>query len=374
MQPISEETVRNALTKNGFSIRYLKRLSGGSNHFVFAAGLLDDTELIIKFPRIRETELAFSEDNKDTLFGGQLSLEREAYLFDFVRNAGLPSPKVFGIYPTAQGNCIVVERSPGCNLNDYMDNHAHSLDVYLDIMKNLGSDFRHLHKTRFQSFGNIMKNSEIEPSGILNFVDRYLPINDMLLKKCRIKGGINDEEYTRLKLFFDSKFESFRTRLDIEHSPATLVITDMHGDNFFVEENKSSGYFDVESSQAAPLEFELYGLRFFIFNYYSTEEFKLAERAFWKAYYQGESEYPDTETDTLIDFFSACRLLEIFQSYWGHVDGLRDTWGCRIKIILFNYIHTGCIDYDSLGAIWRERDKQPLHATPVCLGNLHHSK
>ncbi|GKX28340.1 hypothetical protein SH1V18_08200 [Vallitalea longa] len=368
MQSISEETIRNALTANGFLIRHLKKLSGGSNHFVFAAKMLDDSELIIKFPRIRETELTFSEGNKDTLFGGKLSLEREAYLFDLIRNASLPSPKVFGIYPTAQGNCIVVERSPGCNLNDYMNNHSHSLDIFLDIMKNLGSDFRKLHKTRFTSFGNIMNNSEIEPSGIMNFADRYLPINDMLLKKCRTKGGINDEEYTQLKLFFDSRFESFRTRLDIKQSPATLVITDMHGDNFFVENNKSSGYFDVESSQAAPLEFELYALRFFVFNYYGIEEFKLAERAFWKSYTKGKSEYPDTETNDLIDFFSACRLLEIFQSYWGYVDGIRDSWGLRIKNILFDYINTGCIDYNSLGAIWRERDKQPLHAnktTPI---------
>lgn len=363
MHSISEQTVRNVLTENGFSIGYLKTLSGGSNHFVFAAGTSDGTELIIKFPRIRETELAFGDGNKDTLFGGRLSLEREAYLFDLVRSAGLPSPKVFGIYNTSQGDCIIVERSPGSNLMDYMEQQSHSLTVFIDIMKNLGSDFRRLHKTKFESFGNIMVNSEIEPADKTNFADRYLKINDMLLEKCRIKGGLDDKEHIYVKEFFDNKFESYRTRLDIQHSPATLVITDMHGDNFFVENNRSSGYFDVESSQAAPLEFELYALRFFVFNYYSAEEFSLAERAFWTSYYQGKTDHPDNETDALIDFFSACRLLEIFQSYWGHIDGLRDTWGQRIKNILFEYIDTGYVDYIKLGAIWRERDKQPLNAT-----------
>lgn len=362
MKTISKDTVLKALSKNGFSIKSLKTLTGGSNHFVFSAKTLDSKDLIIKFPKIRKTELAFSDGHKDTLFGGKLSLKRQSYLFDLVRNAGLPSPQVYGIYPTDQGDCIVVERSPGCNLMDYMENHSHSLDVFLDIMKSLGNDFRDLHKTNFQSFGNIMENSIIQPSGVLNFADRYLPINDMILERCHIKGGINDKEYDELKLFFDEKFEGFRKRLDIKNSPATLVITDMHGDNFYVKDHKVSGYFDVESCQAAPLEYELYGLRFFIFNYYNTKEFELAEREFWLAYTQGQSAYPDEETNTLIDFFSACRLLEIFQSYWGHIDGLRDTWGIRIKKILFDYIDTGHIDYNGLGTIWRERDKQPLNA------------
>ena len=364
MHCISEDTVHTVLTHNGFLIQHLKELSGGSNHYVFEAKTTDGTELIIKFPRVRETELAFLEANKDTLFGGILSLEREAYLFKLVRDAGLPAPKVFGIFQTSQGDCIVVERSPGCNLMDYMEQHSHSLTTFLNIMKNLGSDFHLLHKTKFPSFGNIMEQSALDPFGVSNFADRYLSINNMLLDKCRVKGGLNEQEYSQLKSFFDSKFKSYHNRLDIKNSPATLVITDMHGNNFFVNNDKSSGYFDVESSQAAPLEFELYGLRFFLFNYYSSDEFNLAEKAFWYSYYDGNSNFPDAETDALIDFFSACRLLEIFQSYWGHVDGLRDTWGARIKKILFDYVKTGKVDYDKLGEIWRERDKQPLHASP----------
>lgn len=362
MHVITEDTVYAALKEGGFNIIDIKSLSGGANHFVFAAQTDDNVQLIIKFPRIRETEMEFGTRHQDTLFGGQLSLERESYLFDLVKGAGLPSPKTFGILPTAQGDCIVVERSPGCNMMDYMEKHSHSLSAFLNIMRSLGSDFSHLHKTRFTSFGNIMQESIIEPKGIYNFSDRYLSINDMLLKKCLKKNGVNQSEYLQIKEFFNVKFETYRNRLNINSSPATLVITDMHGGNFFVDKDKASGYFDVESAQAAPMEFELYGLRFFVFNYYGSKEYEMAERAFWSSYYNGNQDYPYKNTDELIDFFSACRLLEIFQSYWGHVDGLRDTWGQRIKEILFDYIKTGHVDYMRLGDIWRERDKQPQNA------------
>ena len=32
-----------------------------------------------------------------------------------------------------------------------------------------------------------------------------------------------------------------------------------------------------------------------------------------------------------------------------------------MKALLFQYIDTGSIDYVALGAMWRERDGQPLH-------------
>lgn len=362
MNTISEHTVRSVLSKNNFSIQKLENVAGGSNHLVFAVKTTDGKKLIVKFPTVRKMESSFCKEHTDTLFGGKLSLEREAYLFDLVRRSGLPSPRVLGILPTKHGDCIIVERSPGCNLMDYMQNHNHSLHRFLQIIENLGNDFRVLHKTTFKSFGNIMKDSVIEPSGILNFADRYMSINQMILNKCKSKGGLDAKELERTQKFFDTKFKLFRDKLDIFHSPATLVITDMHGNNFFVKNDKISGYFDVESSQAAPLEFELYAIRFFVCNYYGEKEYVLAEKAFWHAYYHGQSDHPDKKTDELIDFFSACRLLEIFQSYWGHIDGVRDTWGQRIKILLFNYMNTSKIDYASLGAIWRERDRQPVHA------------
>ncbi len=363
MYNISEKFVKETVNRFGFLVDTIKVLTGGSNHHVFSLNTTDNKKLIVKFPKIRETELLFSTGHKDTLFGGDLSLRRESYLLDLIRESGLPTPKVYGIYPTKIGDCIIVERSPGLNLVDYMNKESHSKEKFLEVIADLGKAFAKLHKTRFKSFGNIMYNSVIEPEGIGNFADRYLPINDMILKKCEAKGGLTKKERNSLKSFFDSEFEKYRERLTINHSPATLVITDMHGDNFFIEDGKISGFFDVESSQAAPYEYELYCLRFFVFNYYSKEEYALAEKHFWNAYSNGLYDFPDKETDELIDFFSACRLLELFQSYWGHVDGIRDTWGQRIKDMLFEYVNTKKVDYVGLGSIWRQRDAQPLHCS-----------
>ena len=56
----------------------------------------------------------------------------------------------------------------------------------------------------------------------------------------------------------------------------------MHAENFYVDHfGKPSGYFDLESAQAAPAALEFYGFRFFLFNFYDEECFKAAEGAFF---------------------------------------------------------------------------------------------
>lgn len=357
------DIVSDLLKAQGHEVVRLTQLGGGSNHYVFEAETAQGRELIIKYPRIRETEAKYQQAHEDTLFGGRLSMQREAYLFGEVRRGGVAAPEVDGVFDTPAGQCIVVDRSPGVSLPEYMEAEGHSLEKFLGVMACLGRDFRTLHKTtRYASFGNIMDGGEIEPAGIMNFADRYLPINDRLMGICKAKNGLTDAEFDHVKAFFDRRFEELRPRLDAKNDPPTLVITDMHGGNFFVKDGVVSGYFDVESSQAAPAMFELYALRFFVFNFYGEEEFRLAEEAFWTAYHNGQRNAPTPEEDDLLDFFTACRLLEIFQSYWGYIDGLRDTWGQRIKDILMNYIATGKVDYIALGAIWRERDGQPERA------------
>ena len=357
------DIVANLLAAQGHEVKRLTQLGGGSNHYVFEAETAAGRELIIKYPRIRETEAQYQQAHEDTLFGGRLSMQREAFLFGEVRRSGVAAPRVDGVFDTPAGQCIVVDRSPGMDLPAYMAQEGHSLTKFLQVMACLGHDFRRIHDTvRYATFGNIMDGGVIEPAGLTNFADRYLPINDRLMGICKAKNGLTDAEFAHVKAFFDRRFEELRPRLEASANPPTLVITDMHGGNFFVKDGEVSGYFDVESSQAAPAMFELYALRFFVFNFYGEEEYRLAEKIFWSAYYDGERDAPTPEEDDLLDFFTACRLLEIFQSYWGYIDGLRDTWGQRIKDILMDYIATGKVDYIALGAIWRERDGQPEKA------------
>jgi len=353
---IDKEYVINQLRQLGYLCKKISYNGTGSNHHVFDIET-NKGDLIVKFAKTRSTEVDFQEPGTDTMFGGKLSLERESYLLSLLLKVGLEAPKIIHINKK-EIPFLVVSKCPGLPFPEWIKSDGYKRNSFLKIMKNLGKDFNHLHQTTsFQSFGNIMENGRIEPEGIFNFADRYKQINDRIIEKSIKKGAFNAIESQKVKNFFDIKFLDYYEELSTSSKKPTLVITDMFGGNFFVDKGKPSGYFDVESCQAAPAEFELYAMPFFLFNFFDEKTFLEAQNNFYEGYGSSSS----TLDFELIDFFSACRLLELLQSYWGYLDGLRDSWGERIKKILFFYIKNGILDYNKLGSIWRERDKQPQH-------------
>lgn len=354
-----------ALETAGYKVEKIVQINEGSNHYVFLITLDNNKKAICKFAKIRKTEENIGDANRDTLFNGILSLEREAYLFSMIgKKTKVPTPEVYGIHPSEYGTFILLECMDGISHKQYMSNSNYSKEAFIKSMEYLGADFAKIQSITFPSFGNIMENSVIEPAGLDNFSDRFASVIDMRIDRCMKKDMFTLEEYKVVSEFFNKKLELLRPQFDIKVSVPTLIFTDMHAENFFVNNTgHPSGYFDLESAQAAPAALEFYGFRFFLFNFYDEKSFKEAEAAFFKGYSDNGGDFvPKTSGDyAAIDFLAGCRLLELSQSYWGHIDGIRDTWGQEMKDLLFKYITTDKIDYMAIGNIWRQRDKQPLH-------------
>ena len=363
-QSIDVEKARKALTECGYTVDAISQINEGSNHYVFDVTLAGGKPAICKFARVRETEEGLSQENKDTLFGGTLSLGREAYLFRMIRQqANVPTPEVYGVHDSPYGKFILLERMSGISQKECMVQSGYSKKVFLDSMKYLGRDFARIQNITFPSFGNIMEDSVIEPSDMTNFSDRFLQVVDMRLLRCHQKEVFTPSEQTVVTRFYHEKLEALRPYFDKDKMPPVLVFTDMHAENFFTDtQGVPTGYFDLESAQAAPAALEFYGFRFFLYNFYDHTCFEEAEKAFFDGYQEaGGKNTPSSVSDfEAIDFLAGCRLLELAQSYWGYIDGIRDTWGQDMKDLLFHYMDTGVIDYDAIGRIWRQRDKQPV--------------
>lgn len=357
------EVLLTALDDAGYSVSSLTPIAEGANHTVFDVLLESGQSVICKFAKVRATEAGHTAPHTDTLFGGRLSLERECYLLSLARQqGGLPVPKVYGVYPSPAGRFLMVEKSPGVSFTSFQRQQRYRLGPFLRSLRALGNDFGKLHsRLRFSSFGDIQAGGETDP-GVPNFADRFLAVTQMRLRRAVRKGAFAAFEEDRISAFFSSQFEAMRPQLTVQAAPPTMVFTDMHGENFFVDENGvPSGYFDLESSQAAPAALEFYGFRFFLFNSYDAPTFEKAEAAFWEGYREADGPFfiQSKAEDDLIHLLAGCRLLELCDSYHGVVDGLRDNWAKRMKALLFGYMASGQVDYPTLGTIWRERDGQP---------------
>lgn len=362
---ITCELATQLLCKANFKVKDIKLIPEGSNHKVFIVTLNDDSKVICKFPIQRHTEDGITEKHTDTLFGGELSLKRESALYTLARVSGqVPAPLVYSLCNVDEYDFIVLELMKGKSFREYVSENNYSVDTFLRSIERLGQDFAKIQNFQFKSFGNIISETSIEPSNIDNFADRFSSIINNRIDKANTKGVFTSSELNLVNKYFTSKIDSFRPYLDIKSKPPVMIFTDMHADNYFVDAHGiPSGYFDLESSQAAPAELEFYGFRFFLFNYFDKETMIKAESKFFKAYKNAGGKYaPETQVDhELIDFLSACRLLELAESYWGYIDGLRDNWAIKIKLILLNYILYNDLDYIALADIFREKTLQPKH-------------
>lgn len=360
---ITCKAAKKLLSKAGHEVKDIQLIPEGSNHKVFIVTTKDNVKMICKFPTQRYTENNMSIANVDTLYGGELSLKREASLYTLAREKGyVPTPKVYVLCNIDGFEFILLEMMSGVSFREYVHNNNYSLDKFLNSLELLGADFAGIQSITFESYGDIMSQDKISPSNLTNFADRFSKIIKRRIDKANKKGVFTSHELELVTNFFFRRLEEFHPYLSIDKKPPVMVFTDMHADNYFVDESgKPSGYFDLESSQAAPAELEFYGLKFFLFNYFDEDTMCKAEKAFYKGYISSGGKYaPKDEIDnTLIDFLSGCRLLELTESYWGYIDGLRDLWGYKMKAILLNYILYGKVDYIAISNIYREKTKQP---------------
>lgn len=353
-----EINARGLLLSAGFTPKNIRHIPQSSTHEVFFVTLEDGQEQILKLPAECRKE---DKAETDPLFGGTLTLRRESALCTLAKGTGIPAPKINAWSPASPA-FILMEKLPGMLYTEFLAVNAHSKQAFLNSLYALGQDFAKVHQLRFPSFGDIHGPKDIEPVGIANFADRFSTIMEHRVSQAKNKGALSQGEADCIRQFFLNSFDALRPLLEQDVKPPTMVFANMRADNFLVDvTGRPSGYFDLKSSQAAPAELEFYGLRFFLFNYYDQATFREAEKAFFEGYEEmGGAFAPKTHKDfQLIDLLAGCRLLELTESYWGYIDGLRDNWAVEIKAILMDYLETESIDYVALADVFRKKTGQP---------------
>ncbi|NQT57842.1 MAG: aminoglycoside phosphotransferase family protein [Bacteroidetes bacterium] len=358
---MTEKRAYEILQNHGHDPKSVVYIPEGSNHFVFRVVLGDGRLAIAKFKKTIIS--AGSTEKRDTLFNGLLTLERETALYSIVRNrAGLPAPEILDTVKTDEYIFLLVEHLPGKIWAEYMASTNYSRKAFLLSLKFLGEDIAKAQRVTFPSFGDIMTENTILPEGFDNFADRFKAVLAMRLARAERRKVFTPKESKHISKWFFSEFAELRTELFSSTVSPVLVLTDMHGTNLLVdEEGRPTGYFDLESCQAAHPALEFYGLKFFLFNYFDQDTFIMAEKAFFDGFYSAGGVYDRTNMNNirLENLLTACRVLELSESYFEVYDGIRDDWSARFKRLMTLVIEEGWVDYNEIGDIYRGKQKQP---------------
>ena len=344
------KTAKLKIEKCGYSVESIQLIPEGSNHYIFDVKTKDNS-VIARFKRNLNGAV-----KRDNLFGGVTNIDRESEIYKILTNVGLPAPRII----KKQTDFLIVEKLPGLLWREYMEFSDFHKDKFLISMYELGKTIAKVQKIKFESYGDIMSESKVYPQYFSNFVDRFSAVMQMRIFHAARKKVFSRTEIQILKKKFITNCIVLKTTLSEKTDPV-MVLTDLHADNFLVDEyGKPSGFFDLESCQAAHPALEIYGLKFFLFNYFDKVAFKQAEKSFFSGFHEagGSYDYKASVNIKLEKFLAAGRLLELAESYHGINDGLRDSWSTSFKNLLWKYIYRDEIEYLNIGNIFRAKTGQ----------------
>ncbi len=355
---LSEQQAIQALNAIGYEISTATFIPEGRSHNIFRVTTSVPQELSM-IARFEKPQLVSSADGlrRDFQFNGPLSLRREKDLMELVRNkAGLPTPRVYGLYEDTPHPVLLVEQLPGGYFSDYLKQNGPLTDGFLRSFGFLGKDLAKAHGVSFDSFGDVLAADLVHPDNISNFADRVQMISQVKLQRAYQTGVLENSEAEDLQRYIRGELATLARDLR-DRTRASLILTDLHSMNFFVDETgKPSGYFDLEHCQAGLPSLDIYYLRRSLF-YQHSDAASQAEQAFLMGYHEAGGIYDPEDSVTqrleqvlLIDYVVGNATL-----YYGVVDGLRDSWSNRFKELALKAIREGRIDYMEVKDITRAK-------------------
>lgn len=356
-----EFRARQAIESAGFVLDSVSFIPEGRSHNNFNLVLQSGLSLVARFEKPQSSESADGV-RRDFHYNGPLSLERERNLMELVREeAGLPAPKVYGLYSTYQDKFLLVEKLPGIYWSDYISRNNYSLNAYLNSLRFLGGDLAKVHSVHFESYGDAMGKGDVNSSTIRDFSQRVDMLTELKLQRAVYSGSLSLEEINMVSEYLQQESKTLKETVQDSTSTPVLVLTDMHPMNFFVDsEGKPSGYFDLEFCQAGHKALEFFSLRTTLLNYFEGVSDE-AEAVLLEGYEQGGGSYnpEDSYNKKLEHILAIGYLVAAITTYHNASDGLRDTWSAQFKGILFGAMKTGSVDFSAISGVYRSKTGQP---------------
>lgn len=332
------------LESEGFKVHSISLCSNGVSHYNFDVMLsnnfsLEPQRYVTRF----ESDLGRSDGGRvDLIYGGKMSLEREAALCTLVREkAGLPAPKTTGPYTKAEP-FILAEYMSGRLWGEYLQQQSYSRQVFLKSLELLGEDVGKAHLVTFDVFGDVM--GTYVDNGVRLFSTRLEQVIQWNLQNNGDK--FSERERKHSEKYFTSMLQKIGET--IKEDKPRLILADLHTNNLMVNsDGKPSGYFDLEFCQAGVPALEVYNVSLQFFALFNLELFSEAQNAFLKGYRVSGLDYEpkDPKNKQVELILAANHFFRAAASYQRFTEGPRAGWAAKFKEIFFDIVENGTIDY-----------------------------
>ncbi len=262
----------------------------------------------------------------DEYFETKISIQKELEVIELLKNTEVRIPEVHHSGSFNGENYYIASLIEGIRLSQFCQKATP--DEFLELVNNLGIVLNKVHSLSFSKYGDIINPSYAKWSDrIGNLLDKK--INDVVIKQYLDKSIV-----AKIRKLFENSF----SELDASGKP-TLVIYDLHKDNFLVNNNGKLGFYDFDFSTFAPGCLEFVPIELSVMNSLGEQYFKVARDAFYTGYNNGQ-EACSTEKVRQIHFLNHfLAAIKIYHEREFPRDGWSKNFTERVnKIVNENYI------------------------------------
>lgn len=357
--------VREAIESAGYLVEFISLIPEGAAHHIYRVTTQTGLTAIARFEKPGRG-VGTDGIKRDFEFNGPLSLARERNLIDLVRDhAGLPAPRIYGLYENIQLPHLLVEELPGIHWSEYLKVNNYSKEAYLHSLGFIGADLAKAHGIKFDSFGDVLDRDSVYPGNIRSFARRISMIIEPKLHRAQQLAILNDTQLDSVKRILQTDLAILEEATRTSNLLPVLALTDMQPKNFLVDgQGKPSGWVDLEYCQAAPPSLDFYFLRWFLLNYFEGVSDQ-AENVFLKGYRDNGGIYnPEDQVNKRMEYLlSVNRLLQAVNEYHQLSDGIRDNWSEKFKQIMLDAIGDRVVNYQAIASVFSSWTDQPRFAT-----------
>ncbi len=255
-------TVQSDLEKAGFELHSsVTSVTGDISHLLFQAVISEKGSQETPVTKIvrYESDLEKSEDSRESIFGGKISLKREAAIYDLARKQGLPAVATWGPYKGSERDFLVTYVPEGKTWKQYVDEGADFAAMrgrHLFVVSQIGSYLAKAHRAEFPMFGDVMPFGLEAHSSQSKYSDRLSEIITHNIDNPAHKEFFNPTQLDLLNAYFNKKLGEYAFLGMPEGSVqprSVFVLANIHRWNVRMDEAGRINYMDgFNFAQAAP--------------------------------------------------------------------------------------------------------------------------
>lgn len=307
-----------------------------------------------------DLERKWGAAERESMFGGLISPQREAAIYDLARQAGIPAP-VVEIAEGSEGTHFLLEQvMEGKTVKGYIQGLPKDKQesAYLSLVSQVGELFAKASRVKFGEFGDVMGENKVA-NGRLWYHQRLSDIVTHNLAWNGHERTFTSEELAEVRSHLQEMLEYQETTEGKGHSPR-LVLANLHRGNVYVnDEGLVTGAAQFNFAQAGVPAAEWYNAMWqfadaSVANTADVEEH--LQMGYLRA--NGVPFNPDSpENQAIMNLLTASHFLRAATIYMNKKDDpMRNRWGARFKDdILFPVLREGKSDFDKFSEILNEK-------------------